>query len=83
MSLVCWIALGLIAGFAASKIANKLGYGRPMDVAAGIAGAIIGGLLFDAAWHSPVVTVNLWSLPVAGAASGLALCVWHGFIRRA
>lgn len=83
MSLVCWVALGLITGFAASKFANKLGYGRPMDVAAGVAGAIVGGLLFDAARQSPAVAVNPWSLPAAGLASALALWVWHGLIRRA
>lgn len=45
VALVWWILIGLIAGWAASKIMGAGGYGLVVDIALGIAGAIVGGLL--------------------------------------
>ncbi len=56
MSVLGWIFFGLIAGFIASKIVNKRGEGCFLNVALGLVGAMVGGLLFSAlgtpvSWH--------------------------------
>jgi uncharacterized membrane protein YeaQ/YmgE (transglycosylase-associated protein family) len=43
--LIWWILIGLIAGWAAGKIMKGTGYGPVVDIALGIAGAVVGGLL--------------------------------------
>ena len=45
MSLVWWIVIGLIAGWAAGKIMKGGGYGVVMDMVLGIVGAVVGGWL--------------------------------------
>ena len=45
MSVVWWIVVGLIAGWAAGKIMKGGGYGVVMDIVLGIVGAVVGGWL--------------------------------------
>jgi len=45
MSLVWWIVVGLVAGWAAGKIMKGGGYGVVMDIVLGIVGAVVGGWL--------------------------------------
>ncbi len=45
VALVWWVLIGLIAGWAAGKIMKGTGYGLVVDIALGIAGAVVGGLL--------------------------------------
>ena len=47
MSFLGWILLGLVAGFLGSKIVNSSGQGMLLDIALGIVGAIVGGLVFS------------------------------------
>jgi uncharacterized membrane protein YeaQ/YmgE (transglycosylase-associated protein family) len=47
MSIISWIILGLIAGFIGSKIVNRQGQGLMLDIALGVVGAIVGGVLFS------------------------------------
>ena len=44
-ALIWWIIVGLIAGWAAGRIMKGSGYGPLTDIALGIVGAIVGGLL--------------------------------------
>ncbi len=44
-SLIWWIVVGLIAGWAAGKIMKGGGYGPAMDIVLGIVGAVVGGWL--------------------------------------
>jgi uncharacterized membrane protein YeaQ/YmgE (transglycosylase-associated protein family) len=44
-SLIWWIVVGLIAGWAAGKIMKGGGYGAAMDIILGIVGAVVGGWL--------------------------------------
>lgn len=44
-SLIWWIVVGLIAGWAAGKIMKGGGYGAVMDIVLGIVGAVVGGWL--------------------------------------
>ena len=45
MSVVWWIVVGLIAGWAAGKIMKGGGYGVAMDIVLGMVGAVVGGWL--------------------------------------
>ena len=47
MSISTWVIVGLLAGFIASKFIIKTGDGLLRDLGLGIAGAVIGGLLFQ------------------------------------
>jgi uncharacterized membrane protein YeaQ/YmgE (transglycosylase-associated protein family) len=44
-SLIWWVLVGLIAGWAAGKIMKGGGYGVAMDIVLGIVGAVVGGWL--------------------------------------
>jgi uncharacterized membrane protein YeaQ/YmgE (transglycosylase-associated protein family) len=45
MHLLLWIFVGLVAGWLAGKSLEGEGYGPSVDVAMGIAGAVIGGIV--------------------------------------
>ena len=74
MSFISWIILGLIAGFIGSKIVNKSGQGFLRDVALGVFGAVVGGVLFSAVGLGGVTGLNVWSMIVAVV--GAVLVIW-------
>jgi len=82
MSIISWIVLGLIAGFVGSKIVNKEGEGILLDIALGIVGAIVGGILFNAFGAEGVTGFNLWSMIVAVIGSVVVLVVYHALAGR-
>jgi len=45
--IVAWLVLGLIAGFLAGKVMSGSGYGVLSDIALGLVGALVGGLVFS------------------------------------
>jgi len=77
MSIVSWIILGLIAGFIGSKIVNKRGEGLMLDVALGIVGAVVGGVIFSFLGASGITGINFYSMIVAVIGSVLVLWVYH------
>ncbi len=48
MSVIWWIIVGLIAGWATGKIMRGEGYGTLVDIIVGIVGAVIGGWIMSA-----------------------------------
>ncbi len=58
MSILGWIVFGLIAGWIASKIINRRGEGCFLNVALGIAGAVVGGALFSLARRAHLLAVQ-------------------------
>jgi uncharacterized membrane protein YeaQ/YmgE (transglycosylase-associated protein family) len=81
MSFIAWLFLGLLAGVAASRVANRNGEGVVLDVALGVGGAIICGLAYNAVCGATVL--NLFSLFVAVAGSISFLLIYHLTFRRA
>ena len=52
MDLLTWLIVGLVAGVLASVVVG--GYGLIIDIVIGVAGAFIGGWIFQRAdWHAP------------------------------
>lgn len=81
MSISAWIAVGLIAGFLASKIVNNSGEGTVVDILLGVVGAVVGGWLFNFAGASGVTGLNLYSLLVAVVGASIVLSLYHAFFR--
>jgi uncharacterized membrane protein YeaQ/YmgE (transglycosylase-associated protein family) len=77
MGIIGWIVLGLVAGFIASKIINKRGEGLVLDVLLGVAGAVVGGWLFNSLGATGVTGFNPWSLLVAVVGAVVLLAVLH------
>ena len=82
MSIIGWIILGLIAGFIASKIVNRVGQGFWLDIALGIVGALLGGFLFEAFGGTGVTGFNLYSMVVAVVGAIIVLVVYHAVTGR-
>ena len=77
MSIIAWIILGLIAGFIASQIVDREGKGLWLNMALGIVGAIVGGVIFSAFGATGITGVNLYSLIVAVIGSIVVLWGYH------
>lgn len=77
MSVISWIILGLIAGFIGSKIVNKSGQGMFLDIALGIVGAIIGGVIFTFFGAQGVTGLNIYSLIISIIGAIVVLWVYH------
>jgi len=82
MSIIAWIILGLIAGYVGSKIVDREGKGLWLNMALGIVGAIVGGLIFSAFGGSGVTGVNLYSIIVAIIGSVVVLWIYHALSGR-
>ena len=82
MSIIGWIILGLIAGFIASKIVNKMGQGFLLDAVLGIVGAIVGGFIFDALGGIGITGFNLYSMIVATIGAIIVLWIYHAIFGR-
>ena len=65
MSIIGWMFVGVIAGFIASSVAHKEGRGIIPDILLGIAGALLGGLLFKELAAESVIRLSFYSVVVA------------------
>ena len=77
MSIVSWIILGLIAGFAGAKLVNREGQGFWLDIALGIIGALVGGFVFSLFGASGVTGLNIYSMIVAIVGSIVVLLIYN------
>ena len=51
MYFLSWIIVGLVVGWSAGKLLKGNGYGPFMDIAMGICGAVVGGMLMRSAGY--------------------------------
>lgn len=82
MSIIAWIILGLIAGYIGSKIVDREGKGLWLNMALGIVGAVVGGVIFSAFGGSGVTGVNIYSIIVAIIGSVVVLWIYHALSGR-
>ena len=82
MSIIAWVILGLIAGFIGSRIVDKEGKGLWLNMALGIVGAIVGGVIFSAFGGTGLTGLNLYSLIVAVIGSIVVLWLYNAFSGR-
>ena len=82
MTLVGWIVFGLITGFVASRIVNQQGQGCILNVALGILGAFIGGLIFTSIGGQGATGFNVYSMFVAIIGAIAVLIAYHAITGR-
>jgi uncharacterized membrane protein YeaQ/YmgE (transglycosylase-associated protein family) len=80
MSIIAWIALGLIPGFVASKLVNQRGEGFFVDVVLGVVGSLVGGFLFKALGGTGVTGLSLWSMFVSFTGAVVVLVLYHAVV---
>lgn len=74
MGILAWILLGAIAGWIADKITNKKNRrGLLSNMLVGIAGAFVGGYVFESLGGAGITGLNIWSLLVATSGAVLLL----------
>ena len=79
MSVLAWMALGLIAGLVASNILSHSGQGLLLDIVLGIVGAVVGGFLVTAIGARGVTGFDLYSMLVAIVGAIVVLWAYHAF----
>jgi len=84
LSIVLYILIGALAGFAAGKIYRGAGFGTVGNIVVGIVGAFIGGLLFSFAGLSFGGIIGTFFTALVGAIVLLAIVglVTRGSARR-
>jgi uncharacterized membrane protein YeaQ/YmgE (transglycosylase-associated protein family) len=82
MSILGWIVFGLITGFIASKIVNREGEGCFLNIALGLAGAVVGGLMFSAMGEPVMMHFSLKSMFVAILGAVIVLFLYHAVTGR-
>ena len=80
MSILAWIALGLIVGFIASKLVNQTGEGVLMNMVFGSAGAMLGGELINKFGMAGMPWLNRWSVLVSVGGAALFLVVYRALL---
>ena len=80
MGLLAWIVVGFIAGWFASKaVPSRLG--TIGDTIVGMVGALIGGVLFNAAGVTGTTGFSIWSIFVAFIGAVVLLVLIRAFSR--
>ena len=74
MSILAWLAVGLVAGLLAN-LATGARSGCLTTLVVGIVGGLIGGALFSAAGQQGIDDFSLWSVLVAFVGATLLLLV--------
>jgi len=76
MSIISWLLFGGIAGWLASLITNTdQQMGVMANIAVGIVGALLGGLIFNLLGGDGVTGFNLWSVIVAVIGAVILLAI--------
>ncbi len=76
MGIIAWIVLGGIAGWLASVATGRSGQqGCLTDVLIGMAGAVLGGLLFSLIGGTGITGFNLYSILVAFVGAVVLLAI--------
>lgn len=73
-NVIAWIVVGFLAGWVAGIAARGGGFGCLGNVALGLAGAIVGGLLFSALGITGTAGF-VWSMVIASIGAALLLII--------
>jgi uncharacterized membrane protein YeaQ/YmgE (transglycosylase-associated protein family) len=79
LNLICWLAVGVIAGLIASKFVDEGGDDPKLGIALAAAGAVVGGFLCGIFGKIGVNEFNSGAIWVAAIGAAAALLSWHGF----
>ena len=76
---IAWIAVGLVVGFAANRIVNTTWEGTLRDMAFGMIGGLVGGVLFRGIRGPSLSGFDAWSILAAFVLAVVALMTYHAF----
>lgn len=79
LTVLGWIVVGILSGFIASSAVNRTGEGCWTNLALGLVGAVVGGLIFEAL-GAPKSGGFLYSTLVATIGAVVVLFLWHAVI---
>lgn len=83
MSILGWVVLGALAGWIASIIMKRNSrMGAFANIIVGIAGAFIGGFLFNILGGTGITGFNFWSLVVSVVGAIVLLWIINMFSRK-
>ena len=82
MSFIAWIVLGLIAGALAQRATGVKGTGCLFTILVGVVGALLGGVIFNAAGDNGITELNLKSILVAFVGASVLLLIAGPIVRR-
>ena len=77
MSIIAWIALGLISGFIASQVVYGRSQQRFMDMALGVLGALVGGVMFHLVGRTDIAGFNLPSAFASALGAATVLVFYY------
>ena len=77
MSILGWVIFGAITGWLASLIVNKRGEGCIVNMALGLVGSVVGGLIFRAITNFDMFGFNFTSMVVGVIGAVVVLFLWH------
>ncbi|MEI9887907.1 MAG: GlsB/YeaQ/YmgE family stress response membrane protein [Rhizomicrobium sp.] len=77
MTILGWVIFGAITGWLASLIVNKRGEGCFVNIALGLVGSVVGGLIFRSLSNFDVFGFNLTSIIVGVLGAVIVLFLWH------
>lgn len=81
-SIIVWIIIGGLAGWAASAVVSKEGSrGLLGNIILGVIGGLLGGFLFEILGGSGITGLNVWSFLVAFAGAVAILLIKRVFTR--
>jgi uncharacterized membrane protein YeaQ/YmgE (transglycosylase-associated protein family) len=72
-----WIAIGVLVAYLVTKNVNLRGDDPRFDYGLGVAGAVVGGIVFKLFSDGPMSRFNLWSLIFAAVGAIVAEVIWH------
>jgi hypothetical protein len=73
-----WLVIGLLIGFAVSKLLDLHGDDPRLGIGAAVGGAIIAGALYTIISGAGVSAWNVWSMLFAAIGGVAGLAAWHG-----
>ena len=82
MSILGWLFFGAITGWIANLIVNNRGEGCILNIALGLVGSLVGGLIFRALSDFDVFKFNLTSMVVAILGAVITLFLWNAVTGR-
>lgn len=77
MSIIGWLAFGLLAGVIANKIVDGRRGGILLDLTLGITGAMAGGVMFNAFGDVSFSSFNIYSMFIAIIGAVVVLLTYH------
>ena len=82
LGLLGWVVVGVVVGFAVSKVINLRGDDPRFGIFAAVGGAVVAGVIYTVVSGAGVSAWNVWSILCAAIGSVVAVLLWHAIRSR-